>query len=415
MEEDYDGVVIEYSTEIGVWNLLGFANEGVNWYNTNTLYNDNVGYPTGWTGNENVQWDNAKYSLDFIENLQGARFRFVFGSNASNNDEGFGFDNIRIGNRNRMVLLENFANQDDEEYENNQDIVNDIQLENPLDVTAIQYFTSYPSENDINMFYTSGPSARSLYYGVSAVPYSIVDGGDRQFNYSSSNTLENSDVVKRTLEESLFKVTIQQELTGDMLEVLSTVKSLEDISDVKLSARIAIVEKSIIDNSIELSNVLRTMLPDPAGILFVDDWSKNDSVIIYQTWTVPEGVNKDSIATIVYLQDEESKEIYQAGYIDEFSEITSIDQITNSLELVNYIAYPNPVSGKLNVRLVNTITDDIEVRLYNNTGSLVKTDKIWKGTDRIEINTEDLPVGVYYLKLQSEEKLFSTKKIIKSN
>ena len=33
----------------------------------------------------------------------------------------------------------------------------------------------------------------------------------------------------------------------------------------------------------------------------------------------------------------------------------------------------------------------------------------------IEINTDDLPVGVYYLKLQSEDKSFSTKKIIKSN
>ncbi len=421
IEENRDGALLEYSTEIGVWQALGVSDEGVFWYNTNGIVTGVLGQYTGWTDDGNgspqveVKWRGAKYTLDDITELEGVRFRLIFGSDAAAVDEGFGFDNIQINNRNRTVLLENFANQDDVQYEENQIKITDILEDNPLDATAIQYFTSFPTENDINQFYTSGPSARSLYYGVSLVPYSIVDGGDRQFNYSSTNTLENRDIVKRMLEESQFKVSVQQEVNGDILEVISTIKSLIDLSDIKLSARIAVVEKTIIDNSIEISNVLRTMLPDPAGILFVDDWNKNDSITVFQTWTIPEGVNKDSIATIVYLQDEETKEIYQAGYTEEFSEVTSIENITNSLASISYVAYPNPVSGQLTVRLVNTITDDIEVRLYNNTGSMVKADKIWKGTDRIEINTDDLPVGVYYLKLQSEDKLFSTKKIVKSN
>jgi hypothetical protein len=214
------------------------------------------------------------------------------------------------------------------------------------------------------------------------------------------------------LEESQFKVSVKQEATGNNLEVSATIKSLSDLPNIKLSARIAVVEKGVSDT---IPNVLRTMLPDPAGILFVEEWNKNDSVTVYQTWTIPEGVNSDSIMTIVYLQDEETKEIYQAGYTDEFSSVTSIENIPNSLASISYVAYPNPVSGQLTVRLVNTINEDIYVRMYNNIGSLVKTEKIWKGTDRIEFNTDDLPVGVYYLKLQSEDKLFSTKKIIKSN
>ena len=417
-QEDFDGVLFEYSTDIGVWQTLGVADKGVYWYNSNEIISGVLGQPTGWTDDGNgspqveVKWRGAKYTLDDITELEGVRFRFIFGSDGILVDEGFGFDNIQIENRNRTVLVENFTHQDDLQYEENQGIINEILTDYPLDATAIQYFTSYPTENDINMFYTSGPSARSLYYGVSLVPYSIVDGGDRQFNYSSTNKLSNSDVVKRMLEESQFKVTVQQEVSGSELEVSSTIKSLNDLANIKLSARIAVVEKGVSDT---IQNVLRTMLPDPAGILFVDDWNKNDSATIYQTWTIPEEVNKDSIITIVYLQDEETKEIYQAGYTDVFSEVTSIEKITESLASISYIAYPNPVSGQLTVRLVNAIAEDIEVRIYNNTGSMVKVDKIWKGTDRIEINTDDLPVGVYYLKLQSEDKLFSTKKIIKSN
>ena len=420
IEEDRDGALIQYSTDLNVWQTLGFAGKGVYWFNSTTIGGGVIGQSSGWTDDGNgstqyeVKWRGAKYSLDDIDDLKdkGVRFRFVFGSDAAAVDEGFGFDNIRINNRNRTVLVENFANQDDVQYAENQGIISDILDDYPLDATAIQYFTSFPTENDLNMFYTSGPSARSLYYGVSLVPYSIVDGGDRQFNYSSTNKLQDSDVVKRMLEESQFKVSVKQEATGNNLEVSASIKSLSDLSNIKLSARIAVVEKGVSDT---IPNVLRTMLPDPAGILFVEEWNKNDSVMVYQTWTIPEGVNSDSIVTIVYLQDEETKEIYQAGYADEFSAVTSIENRTNSLASVSYVAYPNPVSGQLTIRLVNTINEDIYVRLYNNTGSLVKTEKIWKGTDRIEINTDDLPVGVYYLKLQSEDKLFSTKKIIKSN
>jgi Secretion system C-terminal sorting domain len=419
IEENRDGALLEYSTVIDIWQQLGVAGDGVYWFNSNSIVTDVLGGSyTGWTDDGNgsslyeIKWRGAKYRLDDIGGLESVRFRLVFGSDAAAVNEGFGFDNIRINSRNRTVLVENFTNQDDLQYTENQGIIDEILELYPVDATAIQYFTSYPTENDINSFYASGPSARSLYYGVSLVPYSIVDGGDRQFNYSSTNTLDNRDIVKRMLEESQFKVTVQQEVTGSELEVSSTIKSLNNLTNIKLSARIAVVEKGVEDT---IQNILRAMLPDPAGILFVDDWNVNDSTTIYQTWTIPEGVNKDSLITIVYLQDEETKEIYQAGYTDSLSVVTSIEEIPNSLSSISYVAYPNPVSGQLTIRLVNTISNDIEVRLYNNTGSLVKTDRIWKGTDRIEINTDDLPVGVYYLKLQSEDKSFSTKKIIKSN
>ncbi|NOQ27507.1 MAG: T9SS type A sorting domain-containing protein, partial [Bacteroidales bacterium] len=420
LEDGYDGVNLQYSIEKDEWIAVGEINQGVNWYNNSSI--SALDNRSGWTstGTDNpldpTDWRKAKFWIDKLGGKLGVRFRFALktnGSNSNNNSlEGFGFDNIWIGERNRLVLLEHFANPADVDFESTQAILKNVAEENPRDVIPIQFFTSFPSTSEISNFYTAGPSARSLYYGISQVPYSIIDGGDRKFNYSSTNTLKSTDIQKRMLEDSKFEVKVKQGINGSNLNVQATIRAIDVLEESKLSIRAVIVEKSV-DSYM---NVVRAMLPDPAGVLFDRSWKKNDSINIFQSWEIPEGVTVDSLITIVYIQNEDSKEIYQTGYTDSFSDdVTSINEDFNNILDIEYVVYPNPTDDILNVKLYKSLTYDLDINIYNNIGALVKSEKLFDGNIQKEININDLPLGIYYLKLGNTDKLFGTKKIIKSN
>ncbi|MCG8409891.1 MAG: T9SS type A sorting domain-containing protein [Bacteroidales bacterium] len=419
LQVNRDGVVLEYNIGGSTWNSLGVSGEGVNWFNTFTNYSvGDFGKSIVWTGDgvdlslDNIRWRSAKYRLEDVLGQSGVRFRFVFGSDDDGINEGFGIDNFRIADRSRIILLEHFANPNEVDFVNTQDDLQDIVRDNPSDVVLSQFFTSYPSTNTISNLYPAGPSARTLYYGVSQVPYSIVDGGDRHFNYSSINTLHSSDIRRRALEVTKYDITVRQGVEDRQLSVYGKIRAKEDIPSVALSSRIAVVEKSVEHEGMVIQNVLRAMLPDPAGTLIERQWNHNDSVVMIYTWQIPEGVNADSLVSIVFLQDEQSNEIYQTAYIEDFSIVTSVEQQFNLGN--NYRIYPNPFSDYFSIRFTETLKRDVKVELFNNIGTLVKNITIRKGQQVLYIEMNDLPVGVYYIRLNSEETINSTK-LIKIN
>jgi hypothetical protein len=94
-EEDYDGMYIEYSSDLGrTWSLLGTFGDpnAINWYNVDTL-----------TGNGNPAWSGAsagfercRYVLNGIGNPSNFMMRFVFISDYSLVYDGFSIDNFSI-------------------------------------------------------------------------------------------------------------------------------------------------------------------------------------------------------------------------------------------------------------------------------------------------------------------------------
>ncbi|PLX20023.1 MAG: hypothetical protein C0597_04730 [Marinilabiliales bacterium] len=417
-ETDRDGAVIQYTKPNGDWATIGVPSDGISWYNSYIISGAPANQQLGWTGQlvntENTGWNTAMFRLDELRGRAGVRFRIVFGSNGDFTDEGFAFDNIQFKERERMVLLENFTNMADEDANNIQDnIIRPILNKDSLDVIHINYHNGFPSSNSFYTYYPSGPSARALYYGVSDVPYSIVDGLG-QFDYSVGGELEESDVHKRVLVDPPFSISLKQDQQGGNLVVSAYIKALESIMGHDIIVHTAIVERTVIEESENYYNVLRTMLPDAAGSLIERDWLTNDSVNVYKTWTIPVGeVNVDSLITIVFLQDDETKEIYQTAYANDFTTITSIEDFNESIESYDYRVYPNPVKEILILELLKDITFELDVNIYNGIGSMVRSSKLLPGENRIEINTNDLPGGVYYLRITNEEQIIESKKIIK--
>ena len=117
-ERNWDGLQLQSSVDGGSsWSVVGSVNStlGLNWYNT-TLAN---GPGTGmvcWSGSQNSfpssgsgGWVTAQHPLTGLAGLSGVKFRFVFVSDASIQNDGVAIDDFRVSDppaiESELVLL----------------------------------------------------------------------------------------------------------------------------------------------------------------------------------------------------------------------------------------------------------------------------------------------------------------------
>jgi PKD repeat protein len=102
-EFSWDGTTLQYSTDGGSsWLDLGGPNQPYNWYNYANA-NPNSSLRPSWSGRASTSngsggWVQAKHPLaPAIFGASDVRFRILFTSDGSINDDGFAFDNFVIG------------------------------------------------------------------------------------------------------------------------------------------------------------------------------------------------------------------------------------------------------------------------------------------------------------------------------
>lgn len=102
-ENDYDGMILQYSISGGAWTTLGASGSGTNWYEDNTI----IFGSDAWNGdthtaaptfNPHNQFNNVRIALNdgVFSNQSNVRFRLQFRSDGSGVDDGVAFDNFRI-------------------------------------------------------------------------------------------------------------------------------------------------------------------------------------------------------------------------------------------------------------------------------------------------------------------------------
>jgi hypothetical protein len=90
--------------------------------------------------------------------------------------------------------------------------------------------------------------------------------------------------------------------------------------------------------------------------------------------------------------------------------ITAVEE--NLVNPVKITVFPNPASEMINVEFETPTDAEVSLFLLSNQGSLVKTLQIPTGTLTKEINMQDLPSGIYYLRLV-KGKLVNVYKVVK--
>jgi len=96
-----------------------------------------------------------------------------------------------------------------------------------------------------------------------------------------------------------------------------------------------------------------------------------------------------------------------------FQQKLIITAVEENLEVpVKVTIYPNPASELVNIQFESATDKEITLYLLDSQGKLVKTDKIEISTMDKTINLQDLPAGIYYLRL-TKGKLVNVYKVVK--
>lgn len=404
--EAKDGAVIQYSADGGLtWHVLGNLVTGLDWFNAEDISSD-PGQQTqygdlsqlGWSGKLQDDWKTAKNSLDGIP-LSNIRFRIGFSSDGNDQFDGFAFNNVKIEERNRIMLVEHFTNINETTGSKAQ-----FNLINSPEVVKIQYHTSFPGPDPdpLNQRNAQDNNARSAYYGLTdqSVPLAVIDGHRNGILSFATNWFEDY-LAKRSLSASPYQLSIGTLPSSNPknLTVQVTIDSISKVSGPKPMLHIAVVEKTKGTNQY----VLKKLLPNAAGNLLPNPII--DEFTVVETLQMPDGdYAKSEIAIIAFVQDEITKDVYQSAvltnpdpnHIPEPSTITS----TEDPEYVKNIhVYPNPASRIVNIELPASAAKPTPVVLIDAFGKTVYQSEFKIGEQTKSVTTDAMADGIYMLQL----------------
>ena len=79
---------------------------------------------------------------------------------------------------------------------------------------------------------------------------------------------------------------------------------------------------------------------------------------------------------------------------------------------VKVTVFPNPASDYLNISFAEPLDAEVNVVLFDNDGKLFKNQEIEAATSEFQISFQELPSGIYFLKL-TKGKLSNVYKVVK--
>ncbi|MBX9853868.1 MAG: T9SS type A sorting domain-containing protein [Cytophagaceae bacterium] len=410
-QNQFAGAVLQSSTDGGTtWSVVGKLNDGINWYD-NFGIQGNPGGQTinqfGWTGVYS-DWRIARISLSSFATKPAVRFRVAFGSGGDslNLKDGFAIDSVWVGERNKLILLENFTNSNSvaaaANDANMNNLVNNLR---PNDVVAIHYHTSFPAPDPMNQRNTADPSARVLQYGVGAVPFKALDG-----NYDFGPALDTVDIDRRSLETSKFKIKLQTNIAGNTVDARIKFFATDSVKN-DFVVHVAVIERYVTAPG-NYEWVLTRMLPDAAGTFYSYNYGKGDSTFLNHQWTFLPGdvYNAAELGVVVFIQDVNTKEVYQTAYQFGSGGVpTSLKY--NLLAGKELIVYPNPAMDVAHVVFSDPSAKDYAYLVYDELGKIVAQGVIENGAHGFTLNTSNLAGGMYVIRVGNEADGFAYKKL----
>ncbi|HRI80076.1 MAG TPA: PKD domain-containing protein, partial [Cyclobacteriaceae bacterium] len=428
-----DGVVLQYSLDnknVGdttkVWTTLGIYDpvnpSGIGWYNSLTL----PSYPGGiagnpaayaWTGTNSSAWYQSKHSLTLIKTYNKVVFRFALGSVTANpSTDGFAMDNFRVGERNRIALVEDVTSTNTKnpagEGVRIKKVTDKIttMVQSGISMVAINYHVDYNESEPFNLDGQADPSSRELFYSATSVPYTFVDGYTdplkRDFDLWGDATVQLRLLDAPRLAINLLNVhnTDSGSLKIDRIDLHST-GYIDN----------AVLFVAIIENNIDITNpkldktfiktaetkfnyVLKKFLPSAAGTTLASMVPGSNYSVKNLKWS-PDAkkVYTNNFNVVAFVQDARTKEVLQA-VISAPMAVTN-NKLVTGLELAEsgLSVYPNPANREIHMQRKFRSTQDMTVRLINQVGEVVM-EKIMKMEELNSlINVEGLAAGIYII------------------
>ncbi|MBX2893854.1 MAG: autotransporter-associated beta strand repeat-containing protein [Cyclobacteriaceae bacterium] len=443
LEANLDGVVLQYSINGGAtWELVGPAvtetrDQGINWFNGAAIPS-NPGNQTlgqyGWT-NKQGSWKNARFNLDMIpkvgEERKQVRFRLAFASNGTNAPgityDGFAFDNVYVGEKQRNVLVEHFTTSQLSISVTADNYLNGLYNSQLLDrgfsdFDQIQYHVNFNGVDPLNRDNPVDPAARALRYRVSQPPYTIMDGklepGKFTGIYTEINKIE---LDRRALIDPAFDLQLTDLPSADntTISVRLTLTARQAYTRPVL-VNVALLEKDVNGNK----NVLRKNLFTPAGRLIELPFAALEQRNVEQLNVVLDVpiVNPNGLMLVGYVQDVQTNEILQSVVMrngvapKQTDPVTAADDTPAKATLSAITIFPNPASLEFNFGLPTDVAPGTTWRIIDQRGVSVLAgdfEGVVNGIKPVDIS--ELANAVYYVVLTSPQGAAVHKKLVVVN
>jgi hypothetical protein len=276
-------------------------------------------------------------------------------------------------------------------------------IENGQNVGVIEY------HNGDN--YQTNESAYRLdtYYGISGYPTGWFDGVIVHVGGNASSSIYATYLPlyeTRAAKVSLFELNVVPQYTGGtMFDFSITAENIYQYPGQNVVLHAVAIESHIevtwfiMD---EINFVCRKMMPDHLGTALDFTAQSTYQVDLSLDWN---GWNVDEMGLVVFLLDNDTKEILQATKIEDLGFYVGIDDPVSATETT---VFPNPATDVVNVVTGSNL---LEVRIMNNNGQLV-FNRLVDGQS-LQINTTDFQTGVYFMEIRTSEGMITEKLVIR--
>ncbi|WCL81813.1 T9SS type A sorting domain-containing protein [Saprospira sp. CCB-QB6] len=433
---DIDGAIMEYyDNATNEWLRLGDPQVGINWYQTDFLLSRpgnqaGLSSPKGWTDSSST-WDNSRYRLDHLTGEDFVRFRIAFASDAStittDGFEGFAFDSVWVGERNRNLLLEHFSNyyhvntQGDSMDAINAYVYNDLVYNNNngRDLNLIQYATDINSQDPLNVLNWEDNSARISYYGVSDNSSYRLNGTIRGVNFTEE--LDQWNIDYDMMQFADFNLQLDPIVfSGNTLQIDAEGEALKQLDSSDYSFHVVITEDRVSNyRGFPEMAVMRTILPDAAGVQYAQPWAVGEQFSYSGSWVYNLGsLDSNNLQAVAFIQDNATKQVLQVattrdltiypptGVLNEES-IQSIGEELNGITL-----YPNPATEAFQVAFTKGLSEDCQWQLVDVLGRVLQDGTAQAGSLSIQVQTPNLSEGTYFFILKNGQAMAQRQVVI---
>ncbi|MFN5005279.1 MAG: autotransporter-associated beta strand repeat-containing protein [Bacteroidota bacterium] len=464
-ENNADGAVAQYSTDGGLtWVLLGplagdpNRDKGINWFNAASIIADPGqqklfgGFgPYGWTGRAG-KWKRAAFNLDMITPSptvrDQVRIRIALGTGNGNAQDtsgddkydGFAFDNIYVGEKNRSVLVEHFTNLGLSGSRAADTYLDGLFATEELlrgtgfsDFNSIQYHIGFAAGtgDQLNLDNPTDPNTRAASYGVSQPPRTFMDGLRNNGLFDGTTTkLNNVEIDRRALVLPKFTLKLDTVATNknNFISARLTITA-DTLVNVPLIAQVALVEDNVVLGGATYRNVLKKLLygsdpTKPDGITITQPFAKGQTLIIpnptQEVEITSRIYNSNNLKLIGFVQDKNTGEVYQSIIVNAprktNSPITAIEDDPFMAQINQVQIYPNPANGQFNFAVPGEFPAGSIWKISDQRGIFVEKGDFSNAVNGIKpVDVSQLANGVYFVLIGAEGKVPVYRKLVVIN
>ena len=184
-------------------------------------------------------------------------------------------------------------------------------------VAAIKYHMNWPGANDpMYLHNTADNNARRGVYNISAVPHTVVDGirFSEQPGYLNQNTVNNWLAIESPID---LRLKYELDEVDSVIYVHVMGRASTDITG-SCKLYVGVIEKEIHYNSAPGNNgerdfysVMKKLLPSASGE-YIGEMAEGDYFAYTFSWEWANVYNVDQLDAIAWVQNSNTKEVYQA-------------------------------------------------------------------------------------------------------